>query len=218
MTMQDLFSGLTSAQPEQENLAEGAVLLRGFALPAEQDLLSSLSVITELAPFRHMVTPGGFTMSVAMSNCGPLGWVSDRSGYRYSPVDPQTGRNWPQMPESFLQLAQKAAVKAGYPDFIPDACLINRYEPKTKLSLHQDKDEKSPDHPIVSVSLGLPATFQFGGLKRTDPVLKYALQHGDVVVWGGISRLYYHGIIPLKDGDHPLLGRYRINLTFRKAA
>lgn len=216
--MQDLFSGLTSAQPEQENLAEGAVLLRGFALPAEQDLLSSLSVITELAPFRHMVTPGGFTMSVAMSNCGPLGWVSDRSGYRYSPVDPQTGRNWPQMPESFLQLAQKAAVKAGYPDFIPDACLINRYEPKTKLSLHQDKDEKSPDHPIVSVSLGLPATFQFGGLKRTDPVLKYALQHGDVVVWGGISRLYYHGIIPLKDGDHPLLGRYRINLTFRKAA
>ncbi|MBX8827294.1 DNA oxidative demethylase AlkB [Ochrobactrum sp. SFR4] len=216
--MQDLFSGLTSAQPEQENLAEGAVLLREFALPAEQDLLSSLSVITELAPFRHMVTPGGFTMSVAMSNCGPLGWVSDRSGYRYSPVDPQTGRNWPQMPESFLQLAQKAAVKAGYPDFIPDACLINRYEPKTKLSLHQDKDEKSPDHPIVSVSLGLPATFQFGGLKRTDPVLKYALQHGDVVVWGGISRLYYHGITPLKDGDHPLLGRYRINLTFRKAA
>ncbi len=216
--MQDLFSGLTSKQPEQENFAEGAVLLRGFALPAEQDLLSSLSVITELAPFRHMVTPGGFTMSVAMSNCGSLGWVSDRSGYRYSPVDPQTGRNWPQMPESFLQLAQKAAVKAGYPDFIPDACLINRYEPKTKLSLHQDKDEKSPDHPIVSVSLGLPATFQFGGLKRTDPVLKYALQHGDVVVWGGISRLYYHGITSLKDGDHPLLGRYRINLTFRKAA
>ena len=218
MMMQDLFSGLTSAQPEQENLAEGAVLLRGFALSAEQDLLSGLSAITEQAPFRHMVTPGGFTMSVAMSNCGPLGWVSDRSGYRYSPVDPQTGRNWPQMPESFLQLAQKAAAKAGYADFMPDACLINRYEPKTKLSLHQDKDEKSPDHPIVSVSLGLPATFQFGGLKRTDPVLKYALQHGDVVVWGGVSRLYYHGITPLKDGDHPLLGRYRINLTFRKAA
>ncbi len=218
MMIQDLFSGLTSALPEQENLAQGAVLLRGFALSAEQDLLSSLSAITEQAPFRHMVTPGGFTMSVAMSNCGPLGWVSDRSGYRYSPVDPQTGRNWPQMPESFLQLAQKAAAKAGYADFMPDACLINRYEPKTKLSLHQDKDEKSPDHPIVSVSLGLPATFQFGGLKRTDPVLKYALQHGDVVVWGGVSRLYYHGITPLKDGDHPLLGRFRINLTFRKAA
>ena len=216
--MQDLFSDLLPALPQQEHLAEGAVLLRGQALDAEQALLSDLAQITEQAPFRHMITPGGFTMSVGMSNCGPLGWVSDRSGYRYSPVDPLSNRNWPPMPQSFLQLAQTAAAKAGYVDFLPDACLINRYEPKNKLSLHQDKDEKSPAHPIVSVSLGLPATFQFGGLKRTDPVLKYALNHGDVVVWGGVSRLCYHGITPLKDGEHPLLGRCRINLTFRKAA
>lgn len=216
--MQDLFSDLLPALPQQEHLAEGAVLLRGQALDAEQALLSDLAQITEQAPFRHMITPGGFTMSVGMSNCGPLGWVSDRSGYRYSPVDPLSNRNWPPMPRSFLQLAQTAAAKAGYADFLPDACLINRYEPKNKLSLHQDKDEKSPVHPIVSVSLGLPATFQFGGLKRTDPVLKYALNHGDVVVWGGVSRLCYHGITPLKDGEHPLLGRCRINLTFRKAA
>ena len=216
--MQNLFSDLIPVLPERETLADGALLLRGQALDSEKELLTALTEITMQAPFRHMTTPGGFTMSVAMSNCGPLGWVSDRSGYRYSPVDPQTGNNWPEMPDCFLQLAQNAAAKAGYKNFVPDACLINRYEPKNKLSLHQDKDEKSPEHPIVSVSLGLPATFQFGGLKRTDPVLKYALHHGDVVVWGGPSRLYYHGITPLKEGEHPLLGRCRINLTFRKAA
>ena len=216
--MQDLFSDLIPVLPERETLADGALLLRGQALGSEKELLTALTEITMQAPFRHMTTPGGFTMSVAMSNCGPLGWVSDRSGYRYSPVDPQTGNNWPEMPDCFLQLAQNAAAKAGYKNFVPDACLINRYEPKNKLSLHQDKDEKSPEHPIVSVSLGLPATFQFGGLKRTDAVLKYALHHGDVVVWGGPSRLYYHGITPLKEGEHPLLGRCRINLTFRKAA
>lgn len=219
--MKDLFSELTSpltpALPQREILADGAVLLRRQALGLETELLAALALITQQAPFRHMITPGGFTMSVAMSNCGPLGWVSDRSGYRYSPVDPQTGLNWPAMPGCFMQLARVAAATAGYPVFVPDACLINRYEPKTKLSLHQDKDEKSPEHPIVSVSLGLPATFQFGGLKRTDPLQKYALQHGDVVVWGGPSRLYYHGIPALKEGEHLLLGRYRINLTFRKA-
>lgn len=218
MIMQDLFSSLLPSLPERETLAEGAVLLRGEALRVETDLLIALSAITAQAVFRNMVTPGGFTMSVAMTNCGSLGWVSDHSGYRYSPVDPLTGQNWPAMPDCFMKLAQDAAAKAGYQNFMPDACLINRYEPKNKLSLHQDKDEKSPEHPIVSVSLGLPATFQFGGLKRTDPVLKYALHHGDVVVWGGPSRLYYHGITALKDDEHPLLGRTRINLTFRKAA
>lgn len=216
--MQDLFSNLSSPLPNRQTLAEGAVLLRGQALSLETELLAALVQITAQAPFRHMVTPGGFTMSVAMSNCGPLGWVSDRSGYRYSPVDPLTGINWPKIPACFMQLAQSSASLAGYSDFTPDACLINRYEPKTKLSLHQDKDEKSPEHPIVSVSLGLPAVFQFGGLKRTDPIQKYALQHGDVVVWGGPSRLFYHGIPALKEGEHPLLGRTRINLTFRKAA
>ncbi|WP_439271294.1 DNA oxidative demethylase AlkB [Pseudochrobactrum sp. HB0163] len=216
--MQDLFSAILPPPLQQEKLAEGALLLRGEALKAEEELLAALATITAQAPLRHMQTPGGYTMSVAMSNCGSLGWISTTSGYRYSALDPLSGRNWPAMPACFLQLAQSAAAKAGYKAFKPDACLINRYEPKTKLSLHQDKNEKSPEHPIVSVSLGLPATFQFGGLKRTDPIHKYRLYHGDIVVWGGASRLFYHGIMPLKDGEHPLTGRCRINLTFRKAA
>lgn len=215
--MQDLFSDITPALPQHETLAEGAVLLRGQALCLETELLLALGRITGQAPFRQMITPGGYTMSVSMTNCGPLGWISDPSGYRYSPVDPQTGQNWPQIPACFIQLAHQSAALAGYPDFTPDACLINRYEPKTKLSLHQDKDEKSPEYPIVSVSLGLPATFQFGGLQRSDPIKKYVLHHGDVVVWGGASRLFYHGISPLKEAEHPLLGRIRINLTFRVA-
>lgn len=157
-------------------------------------------------------------MSVAMTNCGTYGWVTDRRGYRYERNDPETGRAWSPMPESFLSLAVSAAKEAGYPDFTPNACLINRYEPGAKMSLHQDKDEKDFSSPIVSVSLGLPATFQFGGLSRTDPVRKYQLQHGDVVVWGGPSRLFYHGILTLKDGLHEAVGRFRYNLTFRHAA
>lgn len=203
--------------PEREILAEGAVLLRGLVQENESALLTSLAQMTQQAPFRHMTTPGGFRMSVAMSNCGPLGWVSDRRGYRYAPDDPETGQAWPDMPEAFLALAIAAATRAGYPDFIPDACLINRYEPGAKLSLHQDKDERDFTNPIVSVSLGLPAMFQFGGLQRSDPIRKYALHHGDVVVWGGPSRLFYHGVLALKDGEHPQLGHTRINLTFRKA-
>lgn len=215
--MDDLFASLTPPAPQRETLADGAVLLRSQALECEQLFLPALQEITSQAPFRHMVTPGGFTMSVATTSCGSLGWVSDRSGYRYSPIDPLSGQHWPAMPECFLTLAKTAALEAGYPDFTPDACLINRYEPKTKLSLHQDKDEKHILHPIVSVSLGLPAIFLFGGAKRSDPVKKIPLTHGDIVVWGGPSRLFYHGISALKDGEHPLLGRMRINLTFRKA-
>ena len=211
--MNDLFSSLKT----REDLADGAVLLRGFALADDKDIISSMGVVADEAPFRHMMTPGGFRMSVAMSNCGAFGWVTDRRGYRYSPVDPETDRPWPQMPDALLSLAETAAQEAGYTDFSPDACLINRYEPGAKMSLHQDKDEKDFTNPIVSVSLGLPATFQFGGLQRSDPVRKLVLHHGDVVVWGGPSRLFYHGILALKDGEHPQLGRYRYNLTFRKA-
>lgn len=211
--MNDLFSSLKT----REDLADGAVLLRGFALADDKDIISSMGVVADEAPFRHMTTPGGFRMSVAMSNCGAFGWVTDRRGYRYSPVDPETDRPWPQMPEALLSLAETAAQEAGYTDFSPDACLINRYEPGAKMSLHQDKDERDFTNPIVSVSLGLPATFQFGGLQRSDPVRKIVLHHGDVVVWGGPSRLFYHGILALKDGEHPQLGRYRYNLTFRKA-
>lgn len=193
------------------------MLLRGAALPYGAALLVALDRITTRSPFRHMVTPGGFRMSVAMTNCGAAGWVTDRTGYRYDAIDPETGLSWPPMPDCFLDLAAAAASQAGYPAFRPDACLVNRYEPGARLSLHQDRNERDFAHPIVSVSLGLPAIFLFGGLKRGDPVMRYALRHGDVVVWGGPSRLRYHGVAELKESAHELLGHRRINLTFRRA-
>lgn len=198
-------------------LGTGTAILAGFALNAEAELLAALKMVVERSPFRNMITPGGFRMSVAMSNCGPLGWITDRTGYRYSGVDPETNRAWPEMPAAFQELAGSAASEAGFSNFVPDACLINRYEPGTRLSLHQDKDEHDFTQPIVSVSLGLPATFLFGGLDRADKTLRIPLVHGDVVVWGGPARLRYHGIAPLKDGLHPVLGPLRYNLTFRKA-
>ncbi|MET2825668.1 DNA oxidative demethylase AlkB [Mesorhizobium shangrilense] len=215
--MGDLFDRLESVDPPRQVMAEGAVLLRGAALPFEVAILAALDTITARAPFRHMTTPGGYVMSVAMTNCGAAGWVSDRSGYRYDRIDPDSGLPWPALPHCFLELAVAAATEAGYPDFVPDACLINRYEPGARLSLHQDRNERDLSWPIVSVSLGLPATFQFGGLKRTDTLRKYALRHGDVAVWGGPSRLCFHGVSELRDGEHQVLGRMRINLTFRGA-
>ena len=200
-----------------QKLQDGAVLLRGRALPVERALLAAIDRITAQAPFRRMVTPGGFQMSVAMTNCGSVGWVTDRTGYRYDSRDPDSGAPWPAMPDVFLALARDAAEDAGFTGFVPDACLINCYEPGARLSLHQDKDERDYAHPVVSVSLGLPATFQFGGLKRSDRPLKVPLHHGDVVVWGGPARLFYHGVLALKEGEHPALGRRRVNLTFRKA-
>ena len=201
----------------RQRLGDGAVLMRGRALDHDRALLSAIDAISAQSPFRRLVTPGGFQMSVAMTNCGRVGWVSVRTGYRYDPRDPETGAPWPAMPDLFRSLAREAAAEAGFEGFVPEACLVNRYEPGTRLSLHQDKDERNYDHPVVSVSLGLPATFQFGGLKRSDRPVKVPLQHGDVVVWGGPSRLAYHGVAALKDGDHPLTGRQRFNLTFRKA-
>ncbi|WP_425069731.1 DNA oxidative demethylase AlkB [Reyranella sp.] len=208
---------LFDADGGKEALGPGATVLRGFARKRDHSLLAAIEEIAALAPFRRMVTPGGFEMSVAMTNCGAAGWVTDRTGYRYQAQDPQSGAPWPSMPPGFLALADQAASAAGFASFVPDACLINRYEPGTKLSLHQDKDEADYAHPIVSVSLGLPATFQFGGPKRGDPVRKVALEHGDVVVWGGPSRLFHHGVLTLKSGEHPLTGRRRFNLTLRKA-
>ena len=213
----DLFDSTDDVRPAEERMAEGAVLLRGFARPREGDVIAALRAIEAQAPFRHMNTPGGHQMSVAMTNCGGLGWVTDRSGYRYDAVDPESGKAWPAMPPAFRALAEQAADHAGFTGFAPDACLINRYQPGARMSLHQDRDEQNFGQPIVSVSLGLPAVFLFGGLRRSDKPQRYRLTHGDVVVWGGPSRLFFHGIAPLADGEHALMGRQRINLTFRRA-
>lgn len=213
----DLFDTMAPPEPTQEVIAEGAMILRGVALPFAADIMTALGSIVDQAPFRHMVTPGGFVMSVAMTNCGDAGWITDRTGYRYGRLDPESGRPWPAMPSCFSRLAIVAATETGYPDFVPDACLINRYEPGARLTLHQDKNERDFANPIVSVSLGLPATFQFGGFSRKAAIRKYALYHGDVVVWGGPARLRYHGVAELKEGEHATLGRMRINLTFRRA-
>lgn len=216
MTM-DLFDGLGGTGPREESLGPGAMVLRGFALAHDAELLSAVQGVALASPFRYMETPGGFRMSVAMTSCGSWGWVTDRTGYRYDAVDPLQGRPWPEMPAVFLRLAQFAAAKAGFEGFIPDACLVNRYEPGAKMSLHQDKDERDFTAPIVSVSLGLPAVFLFGGAERADRPARVRLSHGDVVVWGGPARLRYHGVTPLKPGHHPQVGGHRINLTFRKA-
>ena len=205
---------LQSIEPGSTRLVPGAILLHRYAVPVDTGVMSDLRVIVDAAPFRNMMTPGGYTMSVAMTTAGSVGWVTDRRGYRYSDVDPESGAPWPLMPESFRTLAVRAAREAGFADFTPDSCLINRYEAGAKMSLHQDKDEADFSAPIVSVSLGLPATFLFGGAKRADPTLKVRLEHGDVVVWGGPARLFFHGVSPVKSGSHPLTGNCRINLTF----
>jgi len=210
-------SGLFDAAPRDVPLAPGAVVLVGFARSCEDALLAAVDEVASLAAFRHMLTPGGRRMSVAMTNCGDAGWISDRAGYRYSSDDPQTGRPWPAMPEAFRDVAARAAARAGFPGFVPDACLVNRYDPGARLTLHQDRDERDFAAPIVSVSLGLPATLLFGGERRADRPLRIDLAHGDVVVWGGPSRLRFHGVLPLPAGVHPLTGRHRVNLTLRKA-
>ena len=212
----DLFEAVPDVRPSREAMAEGAVLLRGFARPFEAELLSALRTIVKQAPFRHLVTPGGHRMSVAMTNCGSVGWVSDATGYRYDPIDPESKQPWPAMPPILQRLAADAADDAGFKGFAPEACLINRYVPGAKLSLHQDKDELDFGAPIVSVSLGLSAIFLFGGPKRAEKPRRYRLEHGDVVVWGGPSRLFFHGVAPLVEGEHAVMGRQRINLTFRK--
>ena len=203
---------LTTSEP----LEEGAVILHGFASLQAPLLVEEAERIAQVAPFRHLVTPGGYTMSVAMTNCGRVGWVSDRSGYRYDPVDPDTSLPWPPIPAGFLELAVSAAAAAGFAGYDPDACLINRYIAGSKLGLHQDRDEKDAWAPIVSVSLGIPAVFLWGGKRRSDAVRRLRLESGDVVVWGGPARFAYHGVAPLKPGEHPLTGAARINLTFRK--
>jgi DNA oxidative demethylase len=208
----DLFDEAFGANP-----GTGVALLEAFALPSAATLVAEVRRIAAAAPFRQMVTPGGFRMSVAMTNCGAAGWITDRSGYRYSAIDPENGQPWPALPGAIFDLAVRAAQAAGFANFAPDACLINRYTPGARMSLHQDRNERNLDAPIVSVSLGLPATFLFGGSKRSDRPQRVGLHHGDVVVWGGAARLNFHGVAALADGVHPLLGRERVNLTLRQA-
>ncbi len=213
----DLFADDTGQPLTNEQIGPQSFVLRGFALPVVERLLPAIEAILSRAPFRNMMTPGGYTMSVALSSCGQLGWITDRQGYQYTRVDPLTGQAWPEMPPVFLELAQSAAQAAGFSDFVPDACLINRYVPGAKMSLHQDKDERDYQWPVVSVSLGIAAMFMFGGHARSDATQRIPLFHGDVVVWGGEDRLRYHGILPIRQAEHPLLGEQRINFTFRKA-
>jgi DNA oxidative demethylase len=213
----DLFDSASGTRLGTEPLAEGATILRAFAAGQAAAVMQVLREMLATAPFRHMTTPGGFRMSVAMTNCGRAGWVTDRTGYRYARLDPTTQRTWPPMPELFIRLASSAAAAAGFGDFEPDSCLINRYDPGARLSLHQDRNERDFSAPIVSVSLGLPAVFLFGGLERTQRPRRVLLESGDVVVWGGPARLAFHGVAALAEGEHPLTGRHRINLTLRKA-
>ncbi|EAR21630.1 DNA oxidative demethylase AlkB [Nitrococcus mobilis] len=215
--MNDLLDGARDSAAYLEPIAEGATLLRGFAVPAAATLLAAIESVVQAAPFRHMATPGGRRMSVAMTNCGRGGWVTDHRGYRYTAADPLTQRPWPALPAVFFDLAARAASTVGFAGFAPDACLINRYRPGARLTLHQDRDERDFKAPIVSVSLGLPAVFLFGGVQRRDRPRRIRMESGDVAVWGGPARLAYHGIAPLVDGNHPLTGRCRINLTLRKA-
>lgn len=210
----DLFD---ERRPEQ--LAPGAMFFPGRALATESQVLRGLQFVVSASPFRHFETRRGFKLFAAMTNCGKWGWVSDRRGYRYQEQDPKKNAPWPSMPRAFLQLAERAASEAGFSGYTPDCCLVNRYAIGAKMGLHQDADEIDFEAPIVSVSLGLPAVFQFGGAERRDPVRKLPLRHGDVLVWGGPSRLNYHGILPVKSGDPiPGIGPYRVNLTFRKAS
>lgn len=214
----DLFDAQADPQAHAPlHFDAGACLLRGAVLDEADALLADVQAVLQQAPLRHLVTPGGKTMSVAMSNCGALGWVSDAGGYRYQRTDPQTGRPWPAMPPRLHALARRLAQQAGYAGFDPDACLVNRYTPGARLTLHQDRDERGFGQPIVSVSLGLPAVFLWGGARRGDRTRRLPLAHGDALVWGGPSRLHHHGVLPLAEGTHPLLGPCRINLTFRRA-
>ncbi len=207
----------TSAEPSHEAITLGAVILRGFARECAAELLRLVAQITDDAPWRHMRTPSGHRMSVAMTNCGTYGWLSDERGYRYADHDPISGRPWPPMPKGLFELADAAATAAGFAGFAPDACLINRYVPGAKVSLHQDLDERDTQAPIVSISLGIPAVFRFGGSTRKGPTRAFRLIHGDIAVWGGPARHAYHGVDPIPEAQHALTGGVRINLTLRRA-
>lgn len=210
--IEDLFS-----DNEPIPIAESAWLLRGYVRESAEQVVEAMRSVIRQAPLRSMQVPGGHRMSVLTTSCGDWGWVSDLEGYRYAAQDPSTGKEWPRMPDLLKRLAVDGAVRAGFEGFDPDACLINCYRPGAKMGLHQDRNERDRTEPILSISLGLSATFMFGGLKRGDPVRRFPLEHGDMLAWGGASRMVYHGVMPVKAGEHPMLGGWRVNLTFRRA-
>jgi DNA oxidative demethylase len=206
-------SRLPLSQPTSIPLGPGICLLPGRAGPG---ILAAAQGVLAAQPPRAMTTPWGKKMSVAMTNCGPLGWVTDAGGYRYAAGDPQTGQPWPAMPDVLRRLAAEAASEAGYGGFEPEACLINLYGPAARMGLHQDRDERDFGRPIVSVSLGRSALFRIGGTRRADPTRAVTLDHGDIIVFGGVSRLIFHGVDRLTGPAHDELGDSRINLTFRR--
>ena len=213
----DLFDDLPLPTEDLHTaIGPGAVLMRGLGRAADAEMLQAVESIIAQAPLQQPHTPGGYTMSIQTTRCGSVGWLSEPGGYRYSTINPRTGQPWPAIPECLMDFAIDAATQAGYPDFVPDSCMINQYLPGNKLGLHQDRDERDLRAPVVSLSLGLPAIFLFGGLQRTGKTQRYRLAHGDVVVWGGPSRLAFHGILPLAHGDHALVGQRRLNVTFRR--
>lgn len=198
-------------------LAEGAMVLRRFATPVVVALMEGVEAVVAQSPLRRLIVPNGRPMRIEMTNCGLVGWVNIDGRYRYSRVDPLTGRSWPGMPATFRRIAGAAASAAGYPDFQPAVCIINRYAVGADLQMHQDRDDTQDRQPVVSVSLGLPAIFHFGGQGRGEKPLTIPLDDGDVVVWGGASRMHRHGVAPVAPGVHPRTGAYRYNLTFRTA-
>ncbi len=204
-------------QASTEVIDNDAIILKGFVRAKANQLVKDAELISQQSPFRTMTTPGGGKMSVAITNCGHCGWLSDEHGYRYQQIDPVTHRSWPEMPQSFLKICAAATKAASFAEFMPDACLLNKYQADAKMGLHNDNDEHDLTAPIVSVSLGLDAVFLFGGKTRQSPTRKYLLSHGDVVVFGGQSRLNFHGISLIKPtyiSDD--LTDHRLNLTFRK--
>lgn len=218
--IEDLFGVWDAAAaglPAREVLVPDTLLLRGFLLAHEEALLDALRQVITEAPFRSMTTRGGLPMSAVTTGCGDYGWTSGAGGYGYAALDPLRGQPWPAMPVLFRTLAEAAAAEAGFADFSPDACLINRYRPGAKMGLHQDKDEQDMTQPIVSFSFGLPARFQFGGSSRSGGARQIPLLHGDAFVWGGTARLNFHGVLPVAEGHHPRMGPQRISLTFRRA-
>jgi DNA oxidative demethylase len=215
MSQPSLFQDTFATKPVMEALQEGVVLIRR-AFDSEK-LFAAIKTVIDAAPLRHMETPSGKKMSVAMTNCGDLGWTSSRAGYAYSKTDPLTTAPWPTMPQLLFDTAANLARLAGYSGFVPDACLINRYLPGAQMGLHQDRDERDFSQPIVSLSLGVPAKFIIGGLTRGDSTRSVELDDGDAIVFGGAARLIFHGVRAVKVGQHAAINNCRINLTFRVA-